>query len=174
MPHRCSECKKTYAENAPEILQGCTCGNRVFQFIKGNGRLNRIKTTAMSLAQVVSPVNASIQTQVTIDKPTQVSSNFQLMQQEVNSQSKEELSEDILLTDETTENHEAPHETIIYTTTLNQETELDPAENIKVLEPGSYELDIERLMKGEPVTVKTENEVYFVSFKVKKEKKKKR
>lgn len=116
MPHKCTECKEEYYEQAPELLQGCKCGNRVFQFIK-----NDYTQTIQPPFQITNQM-ASLQ-------PTNPNVNQEQKNQEV-------------------------------------ESELDPAENIKVLEPGAYELNLDRLMNGEPVTLKTEKEVYFVSFKI--------
>lgn len=46
----------------------------------------------------------------------------------------------------------------------------DSVENLRILEPGSYELDIASLMKNEPLVVKSDKGVYYVklpSFKKK-------
>ncbi len=42
--------------------------------------------------------------------------------------------------------------------------ETDGPENIRVLEPGAYELDITALFKGSPVVLKTDSEVYYVKL----------
>jgi len=34
MPHRCVRCGKMYDDGAEEILQGCSCGARLFFFVK--------------------------------------------------------------------------------------------------------------------------------------------
>ncbi|MBI4146157.1 hypothetical protein HY489_02355 [Candidatus Woesearchaeota archaeon] len=34
MPHQCVRCSKLYEDGAQEILKGCTCGARLFFFIK--------------------------------------------------------------------------------------------------------------------------------------------
>ena len=34
MPHQCVRCNAFYADGADEILSGCTCGGRLFFFIK--------------------------------------------------------------------------------------------------------------------------------------------
>ena len=43
---------------------------------------------------------------------------------------------------------------------------LDDVENIKVFERGRYELDVEALMKGNPIVIKTDKEVYYVQMPV--------
>ncbi|RLI91873.1 MAG: hypothetical protein DRO89_03150 [Candidatus Altiarchaeales archaeon] len=34
MPHKCARCGKIYEDNAPELMNGCTCGARVFLFLR--------------------------------------------------------------------------------------------------------------------------------------------
>jgi len=48
----------------------------------------------------------------------------------------------------------------------------DAPENIKVLEPGSYELNVNSLFKGDPVILRTDSEVYYVKLPTPKGKKK--
>ncbi len=48
----------------------------------------------------------------------------------------------------------------------------DAPENIKVLEPGSYELNVTSLFKGDPVILRTDSEVYYVKLPQPKAKKK--
>ncbi len=34
MPHKCVRCGKTYDNNSPELLKGCSCGSRVFVYLR--------------------------------------------------------------------------------------------------------------------------------------------
>jgi len=34
MPHRCVRCAKMYEDGAEEILKGCSCGAKLFFFVK--------------------------------------------------------------------------------------------------------------------------------------------
>ncbi len=34
MPHQCVKCNEIYADNAQEIVNGCSCGGKMFFFIK--------------------------------------------------------------------------------------------------------------------------------------------
>lgn len=43
MPHQCVRCGSVYADGASEILQGCSCGSKLFFFIKKE-TLDNIKT----------------------------------------------------------------------------------------------------------------------------------
>ncbi|OYT27712.1 MAG: hypothetical protein B6U97_00940 [Candidatus Altiarchaeales archaeon ex4484_96] len=35
MPHKCARCNKIYEDNARELMEGCSCGSRVFLYIRG-------------------------------------------------------------------------------------------------------------------------------------------
>ncbi len=34
MPHKCTRCSKVYEDNSPELMEGCSCGSRVFLFLR--------------------------------------------------------------------------------------------------------------------------------------------
>ena len=34
MPHKCARCEKIYDNNARELLDGCSCGSRLFLFLR--------------------------------------------------------------------------------------------------------------------------------------------
>jgi len=34
MPHKCARCGKIYDDNSPELIDGCSCGARVFLYLK--------------------------------------------------------------------------------------------------------------------------------------------
>lgn len=34
MPHKCARCGKIYEENSQELVNGCTCGARVFLYLR--------------------------------------------------------------------------------------------------------------------------------------------
>jgi len=34
MPHKCVRCGKTYSNSSPELLKGCSCGSRVFVYLR--------------------------------------------------------------------------------------------------------------------------------------------
>jgi len=39
MPHKCARCGTIYDDNSPELIDGCSCGARVFLYLKeGPGR----------------------------------------------------------------------------------------------------------------------------------------
>ena len=46
MPHKCVRCGEVYFENAPELIRGCSCGTKVFLFVRNIEELKKIKDTA--------------------------------------------------------------------------------------------------------------------------------
>ncbi|MFH0713614.1 MAG: Zn-ribbon containing protein [Candidatus Micrarchaeota archaeon] len=118
MPHSCVKCNKSYPDQSEAILKGCTCGSRIFYFIKTDA-------PAMCLPTA---------------KVTEILITEQLI----------ELSK------------EKP-------VVIN----LDDPENIRVIEPGSYELNIPALFRGDPVILRTDSDVYYVKLPAPKSKAKK-
>ncbi len=44
MPHKCARCGKIYDNRASELMKGCTCGARVFLFIKHKPDTSKAET----------------------------------------------------------------------------------------------------------------------------------
>ncbi len=54
MPHQCVRCNKFYDDGANEILTGCSCGSRMFFFVKKE-KLKEVKDTLEAI-QNLTPV----------------------------------------------------------------------------------------------------------------------
>jgi len=119
MPHACVRCKEVYPERSDAILKGCTCGSRIFYFIKS-------ELPAMEVAQMAKTISEG--------------------QQKATDAIVEEISQ------------MATEKTIIIENALDT----DAVENIRVLEQGAYSLNVAALMKGDPVIVKSDADVYYV------------
>ncbi len=50
MPHQCVRCNAFYEDGAQEILKGCTCGGRMFFYIKKN-KLDEMKNMSVDLSR---------------------------------------------------------------------------------------------------------------------------
>ena len=48
MPHQCVRCSTFYDDGAKEILEGCSCGSRMFFFVKKE-KLDAVKKAAESI-----------------------------------------------------------------------------------------------------------------------------
>lgn len=115
MPHACVKCKQVHPDQSETILKGCSCGSRIFYFIKTDLPIVRVN-----------------------------------VQQEI--------------TEELVNIEKQGQQSIVF--------ETDGPENIKVVEPGAYELNIPSLFKGDPVILRTDSDVYYVKLpKPNKEKK---
>ena len=104
MPHRCVRCAKEYSDTSRELLTGCSCGARVFVFLR-EGQAPADEDYAW-LENELSPL--------TKDKPVSI--------------------------------------------------DTEAAENLRILEKGSYEIDVKALMAGNPLVVKSEKGIYYIKM----------
>jgi len=51
MPHQCVRCGTFYEDGSSEILKGCTCGGKLFFFVKQE-KLDEIKNASVKLSKV--------------------------------------------------------------------------------------------------------------------------
>lgn len=106
--HKCVRCGTQYGNNAKELLAGCSCGSRVFVFLKEGS----------------APASESVE------------EDFSWLEQELSFLSKEKPVS----------------------------VDADAAENLKILEKGSYELDVKSLMGGNPLVVKSDKGIYYIKI----------
>ncbi len=118
MPHSCAKCNQVYPDQSEAILKGCSCGSRIFCFIKSE----------LPNIQVVKTHNI-------MDMP---------------------ISQELIQL--------SSEKTVVI--------DADGPENIRVIEPGSYELNVGALFKGDPVILRTDADVYYVKLPGPKGKKK--
>ena len=104
MPHKCVRCGKEYSNKSPELLNGCSCGSRVFLYLREGTKQKQ---------QDVSWLENDF---------------------------KELSSEKPVVIDD------------------------DAIENIRVVGRGRYELDINSLMRGKQIVVKSDKEVYYIKL----------
>ena len=50
MPHQCVRCNTFYEDGAEEILKGCTCGGKLFFYIKKN-KLEKARNVVLNLSE---------------------------------------------------------------------------------------------------------------------------
>lgn len=112
MPHQCVRCNTFYEDGAKEILKGCTCGARLFFYIK--------KEKLEKANQTVLP--------------------------ELKEEQRQQIEHDVL--------------------ELVGESSTDPVvldiENVRVLEPGKYELDVVSLFQNKPLIFKLAEGKYVI------------
>ncbi len=127
MPHSCVKCNQILPDQSESVLNGCSCGSRIFYFVKTDAPF--------------APIKFKTEEKANIDE-TKQDSTIQIPEQLI------ELSKNKVIV-------------------IDQ----DGPENIKVLEPGSYELNVAALFKGDPVILKTDADVYYVKLPAPKKQK---
>ncbi len=136
MPHKCVSCSKVYPNSSPELLKGCTCGSRIFLYLRNDdvsikeamdsglsaviesGKVKELARTQPVSVELVSPDDAEAQRM----------GEYLGVQPAANSRKEQ------------------------------------PAENITVIDRGEYELDISSLMAGDPLVVRSQNGIYYLKI----------
>lgn len=113
MPHQCVRCAKVYESHSAELMKGCTCGSRVFLFLKSD----------------LKPVEAAKDAAVEQKKYAWLEDELAF------------LSKDKPVS-----------------------VDLDAVENLRILEQGSYEFDLPSLMKGDPLVIRSDKDIYYVKL----------
>ncbi len=148
MPHKCVRCSSTFPNNSPELMRGCTCGSRVFLFLRDeNTPSNPFPTapaasppssegTSSSPASDPSPTLPTDAERAEIKPPSPSSTDYGWLEDELAFLSKDKpVSVDV-----------------------------DSVENLRILEKGAYEIDLPSLFKGEPLVIKSDQHVYYVKL----------
>lgn len=72
MPHQCVRCNKLYEDGAQEILKGCSCGAKLFFFIKKAAlekRQQELELSSKEKHQIEKDVYDLIGSEIDRDKP---------------------------------------------------------------------------------------------------------
>lgn len=106
MGHQCVRCSKVYENQSAELMKGCSCGSRVFLFLKQDL------------------------------KPVEKKQDYKWLEDE------------------------------LAFLTKDKPVSIDPeaVENLHIVEQGSYELDLPSLMKGDPLVIRSDKDVYYVKL----------
>ncbi len=115
MPHQCVRCGKFYSDGSKELLQGCSCGGKLFFYIKKDD-IDYAKKLTVDLSK---------------EEKTQIEKDVR----------------------EIIGNKENPETPVVL-----------ELENIRVLKPGKYELDLVDLFKGKPLVYKLEEGKYMIDI----------
>ncbi|HEV8289666.1 MAG TPA: Zn-ribbon containing protein [Candidatus Norongarragalinales archaeon] len=113
MAHKCVRCATVFENNSPQLLSGCSCGSRVFLFVK--------------------------------DTPGEA----------IEGEGQKFSPEEAKWLEKELEPFTAEHAVTL---------ETDAVENVRIVEQGSYVLNIKSLMSGDPVVVKSDKGVYYLRF----------
>ncbi len=170
MPHKCVKCSKVYDNNSPQLLRGCECGNRVFLFLKPE---------QMSLRELYDAgldvvIDSKRIIELSRDKPVSIELDLPEFPQKQPESPKPAMSS---ITINNAGNYAGPAAPVVPKQDAGEDfgqNETKRAqrglsggpevENIRVLEKGSYELDLESLMKGDPLVVRSQGGIYYVKI----------
>jgi len=117
MPHKCARCSSIYEDKAKELAEGCSCGSRVFLYLRSDYAGSSEKTIEVLRKEQVAE------------------RDLEWLDKEFGSKATEGRK----------------------TVSLN-------IENVLRIDEGKYELDLKRLMRGEPVVIKAAEGVYYIDI----------
>ncbi|MFA5246400.1 MAG: Zn-ribbon containing protein [Candidatus Micrarchaeia archaeon] len=139
MPHKCVSCSKIYPNSSPELLKGCSCGSRIFLFLK-----NEDITIKQAMDSGLSAVMSS-------GKVLELSARQPVSVELVDPEEDGEADADEI-------------RNYIGTQQPAFGKKEQPAENITVIDKGEYELDIDSIMRGDPLVVRSQNGIYYLKI----------
>ena len=117
MPHKCARCANIYEDKAVELKDGCSCGSRVFLYLRADFAETEEKT-------------------IEVLKERKVTEN------------------DLAWLDD-----EFAHKLKKDKRTISLDLE-----NVLRLSEGKFQLDLQSLMRGEPVVIKANEGVYYIDI----------
>ncbi len=120
MPHQCVRCSQIFADGAKQILTGCSCGARLFFYIKKK-HLEESKKVIQNLSK----------------------------------DQKKQIEEDIFEISQVRKEDHVVEE--------DKPVVLD-FESIRVMKPGSYELDLIKMFKKNPLIFKLDEGKYMIDI----------
>lgn len=177
MPHRCVKCSKTYADNSPQLLQGCSCGNRIFLFLRADRMslkelyeigsemiLENSQIVELSQKQPVSvEIDLKDANAPAIPQPSKPAARPQTQKTQENQQTQKTQGQ------ANEENNSTDEEAFEDLGAISAQE--GRVENITIHEKGNYELNLNSLMKGEPLVVRSQSGVYYVKLQAYKQQK---
>ncbi|MDP7282127.1 MAG: Zn-ribbon containing protein [Candidatus Undinarchaeales archaeon] len=139
--HQCLKCKKYYEDDEVPILDGCTCGARIFLFVKQQADVERADKVF-----------------------TQIEAKIKEIEQEQIEEEKLEGQKDLLTSPEDYETETVPGKYAKARKSVKDEKSKFGIETIKVKDIGIYEINLDALMKGRPVVVLSKGGSYIISL----------
>lgn len=150
MPHKCVKCGAVYGDRAGQLLKGCDCGSRIFMFLREDQVSVKEKMEALQRdGEELVLENKQLQeisevTPITIEKAIELPSLAETPAAEIAREVKEFAG---------------------WRGEVKPEPEEDTgprAENVRIVEKGTYELDIKSLMAGNPLVIRSQAGVFYI------------
>ncbi len=187
MPHKCVKCAKYFADGSPELMKGCPCGGRVFLFIRPEQMsLKELYDAGVEIAVQNDRIQELAKSQpVSIELDLEGAGSFEPSSQEtkiVGGQPAGELPSAAAMRSAATKKPASGAASHVISVSKAgvvgvrvppkaRPKEADAAENVTIVEKGVYELDLDGLMNGDPLVVRSQNGVYYVKIPAVKKKK---
>ncbi len=150
MTHQCVRCAKQYDNNAPELLAGCSCGGRVFLFIREHEPATPEKGSVMGGGKSVNGV-------------THLGGGYSSAGGRIAAGGN--ISKGVSSVADLTPEQKARIEREVAPLAKEKPLSIQlEAENIRILTKGHYVLDLKSLFAGEPIVIKNAKGVYYVRF----------
>ncbi|MFH1257624.1 MAG: Zn-ribbon containing protein [Candidatus Micrarchaeota archaeon] len=188
MPHKCIRCGLLYGSGAEELLKGCGCGSRIFVFLRPESitlkeqmelleREGRefVAENRQALEDIAEIAPISIERAPELEKETKADPSKQdaspssPVQIDIGEMGKPidygEIPDVNKIAAELRKEHDDSREA----KEIAEHSELEaaktgekPAENITILEKGRYLLDLQSLMSGSPMVIRSEHGVFYI------------
>lgn len=170
MPHKCVRCGKVYGNLAPELMKGCGCSSRIFLFMREDQvsvkeKMDLLERESRSLIDSEQVQELAELTPISIEKfePAPVKGKPRIVEirggpvpvDELESAESPKPKKELDLVQELAGGG------VSKVKLLAEEGE-EPIENVTVLEKGTYRLNIESLMAGNPLVIRTEKGVFYI------------
>ncbi len=155
MPHKCVRCSSVFPNNSPELMRGCTCGSRVFLFMRDESTPAQsapVLSTASTLPSLSPSSSAPLPSEQTESESP--STSIPPAPTPVPAASNSPSSDYGWLEDELA----------FLSKDKPVSIDVDSVENLRILEKGAYEIDLPSLFKGEPLVIKSDQHVYYVKL----------
>lgn len=147
--HQCLKCKAKYEDDSVPIIDGCSCGSRMFLFIKQEGDLARAEEIRDELEAKIEEIKKEEAIEEPVEEQTRDSGLLK-------PRSGSELIEETIEEPEAKEIEKAPVQKPV--------KKHFGIETIKVNDIGIYEINLDALMKGHPIIVLAKGGSYVISL----------
>lgn len=187
MPHKCVRCGKLYANASRELMQGCACGARVFVFLRDDQvTLKELSESGLELngTRIVEPEESGVEAEEKIQgkkegrkEEKEGKKEEKEAKKEAKAEKKEEKETEMVLVEkepvDVSKLAWLEEELAFLTKEKPVSIDFDAVENLRVVEQGSYELNLPSLMKGDPLVVRSDSGVYYIKLPQPKRRRKK-
>jgi predicted nucleic acid-binding Zn-ribbon protein len=147
MPHKCVKCGATYGDRAGQLLKGCGCGSRIFLFLREDQI--SVKEKMESLQRETTEI---VRTHAELQELSEVAPISIEKAADEGDKPAADISKEI-------------GEFTGWRGEIKPEPEEDfapRAENVRIIEKGTYELDLKSLMSGNPLVIRSHAGVFYI------------